>query len=106
MPQQPLRTQKTERIAADPLCRLLHTHILLEHPLHPFCTLFPHSLGHMAVDIQSEGGRVMAQVFLDRLHIVAALQGHNGVGVPLRYNNDKPEKSRIFKGFQGFKPDF
>ena len=27
-------------------------------------------------------------------------------GVPLRYNSDKPEKSRIFKGFKGFKPDF
>ena len=27
-------------------------------------------------------------------------------GVPLRYNNDKPEESRIFKGFQGFQPDF
>ena len=48
----------------------------------------------------------MAQVFLDRLHIVAALQGHNGVGVPLRYNYDKPEESRNIKGFQGFKPDF
>ena len=49
---------------------------------------------------------MVPQVFLDRLHIVAALQRHNGIGVPLRYNNDKPEKSRIFKGFQGFKPDF
>ena len=28
------------------------------------------------------------------------------MAVPLRYNNDKPDESRIIKGFQGFKAVF
>ena len=60
----------------------------------------------MSVEIQRESGCRVAQAFLHGLHIVPGAERIDGVGVPLRYNNDKPEESRIFKGFQGFKPDF
>ena len=60
----------------------------------------------MAVHVQGKTRRGMAQVGLHRLDVVAAFQRDHSEAVPLRYNNDKPEKSRIFKGFQGFKPDF
>ena len=48
----------------------------------------------------------MSQVHLHRLHIVPVLQGKDSKGVPLRYNNDKPEEPSIFNGFRGFKPGF
>jgi hypothetical protein len=60
----------------------------------------------MAINIKRKTGCRVPKIGLNRLDIVSALNGSHCVGVPLRYNNDKPEKSRIFKGFQGFKPDF
>ena len=41
----------------------------------------------------------MAQIALHRLDIVAGADRGNGVGVPLRYNYDKPEKPRISRVF-------
>lgn len=32
--------------------------------------------------------------------------GDGGKGVPLRYNNDKPEKPRNFKGLEVYQADF
>lgn len=48
----------------------------------------------------------MAEAFCDQQRGETHLHQQACVGVPLRYNNDKPEESRICKGFQGFKPDF
>ena len=65
-----------------------------------------HGAGDMAVYVNGGRRRDVADDGGERFHVHAVLQGGRGEGVPLRYNNDKPEKSRIFKGFQGFKPDF
>ncbi|MBQ9552624.1 MAG: hypothetical protein IJU96_07650, partial [Clostridia bacterium] len=61
-----------------------------------------HGAGDVAVDINRRSRRDVADDGRERFHVHAVLQGGRGEGVPLRYNNDKPEKSRIFKGFQGF----
>ena len=58
-----------------------------------------HLVGNMAVDVQGEGGGGVAQVALDGLDIIPGADGSHGVGVPLRYNYDKPEKSRISRVF-------
>ena len=78
----------------------------LNELLHPLRAVFPHLLCNVAVNVERKGGGGMAQIALDCLNIIAGLDRGNGICVPLRYNNDKPEESRIFKGFQGFKPDF
>ena len=41
----------------------------------------------------------MADVVLNGFDVVAVLQGEHSVGVPLRYNYDKPEKPRISRVF-------
>ena len=56
----------------------------------------------MAVNIQSEGRRCMAQVSLNGFDIVTVFQGQHGKSMPLRYNYDKPEKPRRIKGFEVF----
>ena len=61
-----------------------------------------HLLGDMAVYIKRKGCCGMAQIALHRLDIVAGADGSDGVGVPLRYNYDKPEKPRRIKGFEVF----
>lgn len=58
-----------------------------------------HLLGDMAVYIKRKGCCGMAQIALHRLDIVAGADGSDGVGVPLRYNYDKPEKPRISRVF-------
>ena len=65
-----------------------------------------HLLGDMAVYIKRKGCCGMAQIALHRLDIVAGADGSDGVGVPLRYNNDKPEKPRNFKGLEVYQADF
>lgn len=79
---------------------------LLNEALQLDGALLAHLLADVAVDVQREGRRGVAEVFLEGFEIHTAFQTDHRVGVPLRYNNDKPEESRIFKGFQGFKPDF
>ena len=53
--------------------------------LHPVCAVALHFLSHMAVYIQGKGGSVMAQILLDGLYVVTALQRGYGIRVPLRY---------------------
>ena len=60
----------------------------------------------VGVDVRRGGIVGVAQEELDLLHGDTTGHQEAGTGVPLRYNSDKPEKSRIFKGFKGFKPDF
>ncbi|MBR3018154.1 MAG: hypothetical protein IKH57_13950 [Clostridia bacterium] len=52
----------------------------------------------VAVHIQGESNRSMAQGFGERFGIDVALQGQHCVGVPLGYNNDKtgnPYSTRV-----------
>ena len=60
----------------------------------------------VAVGVQRGLDALVAQPFLQELRCDVHFDQSCRVAVPLRYNNDKPEKSRIFKGFQGFEPDF
>ena len=48
----------------------------------------------------------MAQIVLDSLYIISILQGKDCECMPLRYNNDKPEKPRNFKGLEVYQADF
>ena len=74
--------------------------------LYSVSSVLLHTLRGVGVFVQSEGCRCMTHEGLHAFHIGTGGQGNRGTSVPLRYNNDKPEKSRIFKGFQGFKLDF
>ena len=60
----------------------------------------------MAVNIQRKTGSSVAQIGLHRLNIISAFQRYHCIAVPLRYNNDKPEKPRNFKGLEVYQADF
>ena len=67
--------------------------------LHAVGTFALHLVSHMAIYIQCEGGSGVAQISLHCLDVVAGADRGDCVGVPLRYNYDKPEKpciSRVF----------
>ena len=51
----------------------------------------------MGVNVQRSGGLTVAQQTSHRSYVRAVGNQQAGVGVPLRYNNDKPEKPRNFK---------
>ena len=51
----------------------------LDVPLHPVSTLTLHPVCDVAVDVQGEGCRRVAQIALYRLDIVAGPDGRNGV---------------------------
>ena len=56
----------------------------------------------MAVHIQRKRGGGVAQISLHCLDVVPGADRGDCVGVPLRYNYDKPEKPRRIKGFEVF----
>ena len=67
--------------------------------LHAVGTFALHLVGHMAVYVQRKGRCGVTQIALHCLDIVAGADRGDSVGVPLRYNYDKPEKpciSRVF----------
>ena len=74
--------------------------------LHPVCAVALHLFGGVDVPLQGEGGCGMAHIGLYGFHIVAVYKGQCGVGMPLRYNYDKPEKPRRIKGFEVFSLSF
>lgn len=49
--------------------------------LHPIRRFLPHLLRHMAIDIQRELGRCVAQVGLDGLNVISGIEGGDGEGV-------------------------
>lgn len=78
----------------------------LNIPLHPVGTILFHTFRNMTIDIQREGRCRMSQISLHRFDIISVLERQDGVGMPLRYNNDKPEKPRNFKGLEVYQADF
>ena len=67
--------------------------------LHAVGTFALHLVSHMAVYVQCEGSSGVAQISLHCLDVVAGADRGDCVGVPLRYNYDKPEKPRISRVF-------
>ena len=67
--------------------------------LHAVGTFALHLIGHMAIHVQRKGGCGVTQITLHRLDVVAGADCGDSVGVPLRYNYDKPEKPRISRVF-------
>ena len=60
----------------------------------------------MGVNICCGRKIAMAEPFLNLLHGDTVCEHQTGTGVPLRYNNDKPEKPRNFKGLEVYQADF
>ena len=58
-----------------------------------------HIPGDMCVGVQREGRIGMSENAGERLGVYTACQRVGGESVPLRYNYDKPEKSRISRVF-------
>ena len=56
----------------------------------------------MGVDVGGHLDRGVAEKLLSGAQVDAGMVQGGGVGVPLRYNYDKPEKPRRIKGFEVF----
>lgn len=56
---------------------------------HALRTFLLHLVGHMAVDIQRERRRGVAEVALDGFDVIAGADGCNGEAVPLWYNESE-----------------
>ena len=67
--------------------------------LHAVGTFALHLVSHMAVYVQRKGRCGVTQIALHGFDVVPGSNRGNGVGVPLRYNYDKPEKPRISRVF-------
>ena len=77
-----------------------------QHVAHRVRRLDLRRSGDVGVGVQREPRAVVAEHSTHRLDVHAVLECQRGECVPLRYNNDKPDESRIIKGFQGFKAVF
>lgn len=73
----------------------------VEHPAHRRCGLFLGGEVQVGVDVGGGGEGAVAQPDLNLLHGYAAAQQKAGTGVPLRYNNDKPENPSNNGRFEG-----
>ena len=68
---------------------------------HSFRRLILHLPGGVGVGTEGETCVIVAQHTGNRLDIHAVLEGQGGEGVPLRYNNDKPENPSNDGRFEG-----
>ena len=66
----------------------------------------PHLRRGVGVGTESKACVVVSQCAGQSLDVHTVLQGQRCEGVPLRYNNDKPEKPRNFKGLEVYQADF
>ncbi len=84
--------------------------LALQHPGHDAADdprrLLLHPAGRVCVDVQRKPRAAVTEHGGDCFHVHAALQRGRGEAVPLRYNNDKPEKPRNFKGLEVYQADF
>ena len=60
----------------------------------------------MGINVGGGGKGGVTQPVLNLLHGDALTEQEAGTGMPLRYNNDKPEKPRNFKGLEVYQADF
>ncbi len=67
--------------------------------LHAVGTFALHLVCHMTIHVQRKGGSGVAQIALHCLDVISGADRGDSVGVPLRYNYDKPEKPRISRIF-------
>ena len=86
----------------DPLFDPLQVYNALNIVLHSGSAVLLHLIGNMAVNIQGECCGMVAQIALHSFYIIPGPQRGDGIGMPLRYNYDKPEKPRRIKGFEVF----
>ena len=63
----------------------------LNKAFHPGRAGLLHLLRHVSVDIQSKSSGVVTQILLHRLDVVPALEGNDGIAMPIGYNKDKSE---------------
>ena len=75
----------------------------LPHPLQQLPVV---PVQQMGIHLAGGGGRAVAQCLANVVHGDALGVGDTGKAVPLRYNNDKPEKPRNFKGLEVYQADF
>ena len=66
---------------------------------HLGCRVLRHLVADVSVGVEREGDGCVPKGQGQRLEVNFALDGKRGVGVPLRYNYDKPEKPRISRVF-------
>ena len=90
----------------DPLSDPLQVENLCNEALHALRTGGPHVICEVTIDVQGERCRGMAEIALQGFDVISGPDAVNGVGMPLRYNNDKPEKPRNFKGLEVYQADF
>ena len=74
--------------------------------LHPVRRVLHHGFTGMRVDIEREQRGCVSHERLHRLDVRAGRDRNCRECVPLRYNNDKPEKPRNFKGLEVYQADF
>ena len=67
--------------------------------LHLICRVLRHPVADVSVGVEREGDGCVSEGQGKRLKVDFALNGKRGIGVPLRYNYDKPEKPRISRVF-------
>ena len=89
-----------------PSLRYFCLHDLCHEVAHRLCglvLLLPRSVG---VGAECKSGVIVAEHTADGFDVHTILQCQRCEGMPLRYNNDKPEKPRNFKGLEVYQADF
>lgn len=79
---EPLRFQGFSLFSQRSLPFIYPLEQFFDKALHPLGALATHLVGDMAIDVQGEDRRGVAQVFLHGLDVVPALDGGHGVAVP------------------------
>lgn len=67
--------------------------------IHSVCAFTFHAVCGVSVHIKGKRRGLMSEILLHRLDVIAGADRGDCVGVPLRYNYDKPEKPRISRVF-------
>lgn len=85
-----------------PLFFPLQVQNVFDETFHAGGAVLLHLLREVAVSVQGEGCRRVTKIALDSFYIITGPDRVHCVGMPLRYNYDKPEKPRRIKGFEVF----